>query len=189
VLSIVALAGRRKHTQWILPADLVGWSAAAVLLGDLLRNRRVYMTGLEERARYLERTARRRHGAASPRTGCGSRATLHDSVAHAMAIINVQAGAAAHVLQRRPEAAGEALAAIQRASGEVLDELNAMLGLLRDSAESAQRAPTPGIAEIGELLEATRDAGVSGVSGRRRADRAGADRCRHGGLPQSSRSR
>jgi signal transduction histidine kinase len=43
----------------------------------------------------------------------------------------------------------------------VLDELNGMLGLLRDPAESAQRAPTPGIAEIEHLVDATRDAGVS----------------------------
>jgi signal transduction histidine kinase len=160
VLSIVALVVDGRHTPWIFPLIFVGWSAAAVLLGDLLRNRRDYLTGFEERARYLERTreeeARRR--VAEDRLRIAR--DLHDSVAHAMATINVQAGAAAHVVQRRPEAAGEALAAIQRASGEVLDELNAMLGLLRDSAESAERAPTPGIAEIEQLVEAARDAGV-----------------------------
>lgn len=160
VLSVVALAVEGRHAPLLWPLIFLGWSAAAVLLGDLLRNRRGYLNSLEERARYLERTreeeARRR--VAEDRLRIAR--DLHDSVAHAMATINVQAGAAAHVVQRRPEAAGEALAAIQRASGEVLDELNAMLGLLRESAEAAQRAPTPGIAEIGQLVEATREAGV-----------------------------
>jgi signal transduction histidine kinase len=161
VLSIVALAVDGLDAVTLLPLIFLGWSAAAVLLGDTLRNRRDYLTGLEERARYLEHTreeqARRR--VAEDRLRIAR--DLHDSVAHAMATINVQAGAAAHVVQRRPEAARDALAAIQRASGEVLDELNGMLGLLRDPAESAQRAPTPGIAEIEHLVDATRDAGVS----------------------------
>jgi signal transduction histidine kinase len=161
VLSAVALSVDGLQTPLLFPLIFLGWSAAAVLLGDVLRNRRAYLTGLEERAGYLERTreeeARRR--VAEDRLRIAR--DLHDSVAHAMATINVQAGAAAHVVQRRPEAARDALSAIQRASGDVLDELNAMLMLLRDSAESAQRAPTPGIAEIEQLVEATRDAGVS----------------------------
>ena len=57
-----------------------------------------------------------------------------------MATINVQAGAAAHVVDRRPAAAKEALAAIQRASAEVLDELAAMLGLLRDDGRGRRPA-------------------------------------------------
>ena len=164
VLSIVAVSVDGLHTPPLLPVIFLGWSAAAVLLGDVLRNRRNYLTGLEERARYLERTreeeARRR--VAEDRLRIAR--DLHDSVAHAMATINVQAGAAAHVVQRRPEAAKDALAAIQRASGDVLDELTAMLTLLRDSAdsaESADRAPTPGIAEVAQLVDATRDAGLS----------------------------
>jgi signal transduction histidine kinase len=161
VLSVVALTVDGRHTPWIFPLIFVGWSAAAVLLGETLRNRRAYLTSLEERARNLEHTreeeARRR--VAEDRLHIAR--DLHDSVAHAMATINVQAGAAAHVLPRRPEAAREALAAIQRASGDVLDELNAMVGLLRDSTESAQRAPTPSLSEIDHLVEATRDAGVS----------------------------
>src|SRR5439155_13823729 len=113
----------------------VGWSAAAVFLGDAMRNRRSYLTELEERARYLEHTreeeARRR--VAEDRLQVAR--DLHDSVAHAMATINVQAGAAAHVVDRRPAAAKEALTVIQRASAEVLDELAAMVRLLRADGE------------------------------------------------------
>ena len=85
---------------------------------------------------------------------------LHDSVAHAMATINVQAGAARHVLDRRPEAAGEALAVIQRASGDVLDELAAMLTVLRDDSQQADRAPVPGAKDIARLAAATTESGL-----------------------------
>jgi signal transduction histidine kinase len=136
----------------------IGWSAAAVFLGDLLRSRREHFAGLEERTRYLERTreeeARRR--VAEDRLRIAQ--DLHDSVAHSMATINVQAGAAAHVVDRRPEAAKEALSAIQRASGDVLDELAAMLGLLRSSDDATDRSPTPGLEQVAQLVASTRQA-------------------------------
>jgi len=86
-----------------------------------------------------------------------------------MTAINVQAGAAVHVLSRRPqeagEAAGAALAAIQRASGEVLDELSAMLAVLRadgqgEDGQGADRAPLPGAGQISRLAETAKASGL-----------------------------
>jgi signal transduction histidine kinase len=142
----------------LLQLVFVGWAAAAVFLGEAMRNRRSYLTELEERARYLEHT----HDEEARRQVAEERLRiardLHDSVAHAMATISVQAGAAAHVVDRTPGAAKEALTAIQRASAEVLDELAAMLDLLRDDGEGAARTPTPGVEQIAELVASMRDA-------------------------------
>ena len=157
LLAATAIDG---ETAPLLHLVFVGWSVAAVLVGDVLRTRHERMTQLEDRARYLERTreeeARRR--VAEDRLRIAR--DLHDTVAHAMATINVQAGAAAHVVERRPQAAKEALEAIQRASGEVLDELAALLGLLREAGEVDDRAPTPGLDQIGELVASTRNASL-----------------------------
>jgi signal transduction histidine kinase len=141
--------------RWIGALVFVGWSAAAVLLGEVLRNRRSARAQLEQRARDLEHSrdeeARRRVAEERLRIA----RDLHDGVAHAMAVINVQAGAAAHVLDRRPEAAQEALVAIQRASADVLDEMGALLGLLRDDETGPDRTPTPGLAQVPDLVAAT----------------------------------
>jgi signal transduction histidine kinase len=158
VLSVVvAVAGDGPP---IMPAVFVGWSAAAVFLGDALRNRRGYLAELEEHARYLERTREEeaRRQVAEERLRIAR--DLHDSVAHAMATINVQAGAAAHVMERRPEVVRDALGAIQRASGDVLDELAAILALLRDDQVAASRAPTPHIADIAGLVDGAAAAGL-----------------------------
>ena len=53
---------------------------------------------------------------------------------------------------QRPEAAKQALVAIQRASGDVLDELTTMLNVLRADGEAAERMPMPGLAEIRQLV-------------------------------------
>ena len=139
----------------------VGWAGAAVFLGDALRSRRQSVAALEERARHLQQSrdeeARRRVAEERLRIA----RDLHDSVAHSMATINVQAGAAAHVIDRHPDRAKEALTVVQQASREVLDELTALLGLLRlDQEEQAERVPTPGLDQLGRLAESARLAGL-----------------------------
>ncbi len=160
LLGAAALCGVLSATSLLVRGDapllhlvFLGWSAAAVFLGDALRNRRSYLRELEERNQSLEQTREEegRRRVAEERLHIAR--DLHDSVAHAMATINVQAGAAAHVLERRPEAAKPALDAIQDASREVLEELAAMVRVLRDE-EGISRAPTPGVPQLGELVEA-----------------------------------
>jgi signal transduction histidine kinase len=152
VLSITSLvvAGGAP----LLHLVFLGWSAAAVFLGDALRNRRSYLRELEERARSLEQTREEESRRRVIEERLRIARDLHDSVAHGIATINVQAGAAAHVLDRRPESAKPALDAIQNASREVLDELAAMLRVLRDEEAVASRTPIPGVEQIPELVEA-----------------------------------
>ncbi|HWG27043.1 sensor histidine kinase [Actinospica sp.] len=154
-LLLVALTAAALATQQhltVLPLVFAGWAAAAVLLGEALRNRRAYLDGVRERTRSDEQTrveqGRRRIAEERLRIA----RDLHDSVGHAMAMINVQAAAGAHVADQRPEAAKQALVAIQQASGDVLDELTSMLNVLRADGEAAERMPMPGIAEIRQLV-------------------------------------
>jgi signal transduction histidine kinase len=142
----------------LLHLVFVGWSAAAVFLGEAMRNRRGYLAELEERARYLEHTREEEAGRRVAEDRLRIARDLHDSVAHAMATINVQAGAAAHVIDRQPDDAKSALTVIQRASADVLDELTAMLRVLRDDSEGIDLTPTPGIEQIAELVASMSDA-------------------------------
>ncbi|WP_367133763.1 sensor histidine kinase [Saccharothrix sp. HUAS TT1] len=87
---------------------------------------------------------------------------VHDVVAHSLAMINVQAGVAAHVADRRPEEAVKALRAIKRASGHALDDLRATLGVLR-TGEGA--TPAPGLARLDELVRPVPTARVVGTPG------------------------
>ena len=84
---------------------------------------------------------------------------MHDTVAHAIAIVNVQAGVTAHVLDRRPEQAREALLTIEQTSARALRELRETLGMLRDTGAD-ELAPAAGLAQLDEILDAAREAGV-----------------------------
>jgi Histidine kinase len=83
---------------------------------------------------------------------------VHDTVAHAIAIINVQSGVTAHVLDKRPERARETLVAIEQTSSQALQEMRTILGVLRDGDDG--RVPHPGLGQIDELVATARDAGL-----------------------------
>ena len=149
-----------RDSRVILAALLVSWAVGALLLGGSVRGRRAERAALEERARHLAETreeeARRRVAEERVRIA----RDLHDSVAHSMASISVQAGVGAHVLDDRPEDARDALLAIKRASGTALAELRATLGMLR-SSEAGPREPAAGLDRLGSLVESSRAAGLA----------------------------
>ncbi|WP_433159001.1 sensor histidine kinase [Kribbella sp. CA-247076] len=85
---------------------------------------------------------------------------LHDVVAHHISLINVQASTALHLVDRQPEQAGPALAAIKDASKEALVELRSIVGILRQSDESAPRQPVAGLERLDHLVSRTSRAGL-----------------------------
>ncbi|WBB64815.1 histidine kinase [Micromonospora sp. WMMD812] len=97
---------------------------------------------------------------------------LHDSVGHALTVATLQAGAARAVLDTDPEFARRALAAIEEAGRTAMDELDQVLGLLRepDTARPGV-APPRTLADLDRLVADTRAAGLA-VDARRAGDPA-----------------
>ncbi|MDL4771285.1 MULTISPECIES: sensor histidine kinase [Thermomonosporaceae] len=84
---------------------------------------------------------------------------LHDSVGHALSVVTLQAGAAGRVLDTDPAFAREALGAIEDSARSALEDLDHVLGLLREDS-TPRTAPQLTLADLGRLLEQTRIAGV-----------------------------
>lgn len=82
---------------------------------------------------------------------------LHDSVAHALSVIVVQADAADAMLDRDPGRARRSLEAIRDTGRQSLDEMRRLVGALR--AEDTL-APLPGLRELPALVEQLRGSGV-----------------------------
>jgi signal transduction histidine kinase len=75
---------------------------------------------------------------------------LHDTVAHHVSAIAVQAQAGRALARQRPEAALEALAVIEGEASRTLAEMRAMVRVLRDGAP-AEYAPQSGVADLASL--------------------------------------
>ena len=85
---------------------------------------------------------------------------LHDVVAHRVSLMTVQAGAAKAVAAQDPQAALQAMGAVEEAGRQALDELRHLLGVLRPEADLDGLGPQPGLADLPRLVEQIRGAGV-----------------------------
>ncbi|MER6676873.1 sensor histidine kinase [Streptomyces sp. NPDC000983] len=166
LLTMTVLTGSAMFAgalPWYAQENLAifAWTGMAATAGDAMRSRRAFVDAIRERAERAERTreeeARRRVAEERLRIA----RDLHDVVAHHIALVNVQAGVAAHVMDKRPDQAKEALAHVREASRSALNELRATVGLLRQSGDpEAPTEPAPGLDRLDELVGTFRSAGL-----------------------------
>ncbi|WP_198653596.1 histidine kinase [Actinocorallia populi] len=94
---------------------------------------------------------------------------MHDTVAHSIGVIALQAGAAARVVETQPARAREAMIEVEKAGRETLTGLRRMLGTLRQAdrhstAPAEGPIPSPlnptGLADVERLAATTTAAGM-----------------------------
>jgi len=141
---------------------VLAWTGMAVAAGDALRNRRAYVAAVRERARRAEEAREQEAGRRVVEERLRIARELHDVVAHHIALIQVQAGVAAHMLHSQPAAAEGAIGHVRRAAGEVLDELGTLLGVLRQSGDDpgTPSEPTPSLSRLDALVRSFSGAGL-----------------------------
>ncbi|TDD59969.1 two-component sensor histidine kinase [Kribbella antibiotica] len=150
-------------SAWSPPSvGLLAWMGMATAAGDAISSRRAYVLAVEERARRAEQTREEEAARRVVQERVRIARELHDVVAHHIAVINVQAGAASHVLHRNPQQADQALGHIRAACETVLTELASIVGVLRASDESDSAAePVRGLARLTDMLDALAAAGLT----------------------------
>ena len=84
---------------------------------------------------------------------------LHDVIAHSVAVMTVQAGAAETALGGELDRAREALEAIQETGRRTVEDLRHLLGVLRESPDVGSD-PQPGLHRLDELADEVAAAGL-----------------------------
>ena len=156
----VSLPPWGSATFWADALRILSTAGVAAALGDATRNRRAYVAEVERRAAEAEQTREEEAARRVNEERLRIARELHDVTAHSLSIIAVQSGAAAHVIDSDPVAARSALEAIRHTSKAALDELRAMLGVLRAPGDTdAPLGPVPGLAGISDLVAPLEAAG------------------------------
>lgn len=153
------------HQFWpLLNPGRITLVAAVLVAGAFAeagRSRRDYLAALHARAELAERTreeeARQRVGEERLRIA----RELHDIVAHHMALAHAQASTAAYLLRTKPDQAQEMLDQLAGTTSAALRELKATVGLLREDDSDAPLEPTPGLAQLSELLTSFERTGLT----------------------------
>jgi signal transduction histidine kinase len=145
--------------------DWQSWSAfplmavVAWLIGNSVRQSRAYTQRLTTQAAVQAVSAERLRIARE----------MHDTVAHSIGIIALQAGAAVRVTTTQPEAAREAMRAVEHEGRETLAGLRRMLVALRAADSDEVPVVTAGLGDIDRLAATAMAAGVR-VEVRRRGE-------------------
>jgi signal transduction histidine kinase len=153
VTSVAISIGERwdRGLNWIeILTDLIVTFGIPVLLGRMTFNRR--------RRIVREREFATREAVVAERAAIARE--LHDVVAHHMSVMVVQAGAARAVGEADPAAAAEALRQIEASGRTGLAEMRRLLGILKSEDDGDGRAPQPGLADFGQLIDAMRATGL-----------------------------
>jgi signal transduction histidine kinase len=149
------ISGGAAHFVSSAAVIVAGW-----VIGVAVREQRAYSAGLREQAerRVQAQLAEGRRTVTEERLRIARE--LHDVVAHSLSLIAVQAGVGNYVARARPAEAARALASIEATSRAALREMRRLLGVLRDDHADADLAPAHGLADVGQLITGTADAGV-----------------------------
>jgi signal transduction histidine kinase len=141
VLTVASADG----DQLVSLASLAAMVVAAGALGIYARTRRDYLDSLVKRATADERARIARE--------------MHDVVAHSLSVMIALADGAE--LTADPAEARAAMRQTATAGRQALAEMRGVLGLLRVDAAPAELGPQPGLAQLEELLDQVRAAGVA----------------------------
>lgn len=169
VIVIVAVAslvvfGTENWVIALVPPMLVFGAAAA--FGDASRSRKQYTQMLYARAEEAEQArvaevararAEQREAVTNERLNIAR--DLHDTIAHQVSVVSLNAGVATANLETDTRATREALANIRAASRSILGEIGTLVETLRMPDEE-HRAPSVGVQSIVTLAEDLQDSGL-----------------------------
>jgi signal transduction histidine kinase len=135
--------------------------AVAWFAGERTRLRREHIAELGDRALRAEREAERERLLAAAEERARIARDLHDSAGHAISVIAVRAGAARLRHHQDPDRSLPALKAIEELARQTVDEIDQLVGTLREggSANGVVEAP-PGLASLDTLIAHHQAAGL-----------------------------
>jgi signal transduction histidine kinase len=179
---LAAYLGATAAAQWAFPGSellhtgmawAVGWFA-----GERTRLRREHIAELEDRAVRAEQETERERLLAVAEERARIARDLHDSAGHAINVIAVRAGAARLRHHQDPNRSLQALEAIEEVARQTAEEIDHMVGALRQDRAANGIEPPTGLASLDALIGHHRATGLEvtlDASGARRPIGGAAD--------------
>jgi len=162
LLPVVAVTNSNVSDSQQLTDGVLGAACCVGVwaLGAYVQTRRRYTQQLRDRAAQLEREREQLTRIAEHEERASIARELHDIVAHSVGVMLVGVRGARDVLRSAPEVADETLARVETSGEQSLQELRRILTLLRGPDERAEAHPQPSLAQLEDLVEEYREAGL-----------------------------
>ena len=139
----------------------IAWAAGAVGIADAIRSWRRYTESAEAELQAAVVAAEAEASRQVSEERLVIARELHDLLAHNLSVMNVQTGAALHLLRSDPDQAEASLTTARDAGKTVLDELRELLAVLRhEHDEGAPMSSLPSADDVDRLVDTMRASGL-----------------------------
>ena len=158
-----AIQNDPKFDLWVDFAVRGGMLAAAVGWGLFARAQRQLVASLRDRAARLEAEQHLRVDQARLTERTRIAREMHDVLGHRLSLVSLHAGVLEVRTDVPPEEVSTAAGVIRANAHEAMQELRAVIGVLRDGSSVVPpqpEPPQPGLDDVPELIEAARAAGT-----------------------------
>jgi len=145
---------RQRFPGFMFTAIAFGW-------GLFVRARHQLIVSLRERADQLEADQERNIEHARDMERKRIAREMHDVLAHRLSLLSVHAGALEYHPDATPNEIATAASVIRTAAAAALDELRAVVALLRDQDATGGEPPQPTLNGLHDLIEESRAAGMT----------------------------
>jgi signal transduction histidine kinase len=172
-IGTVIEVARQPQPSVFLAVSYAGVCGGVWLMGYLMRNRRIYVATLEEKAATLEREREHLARIAVADERAIIARELHDVVAHSLSVMIVQADGGRYAFDSDPDQARQALGTVAETGRDALADMRRLVEVLRGTQldpEGADARVTVALDRLDPLVERARSAGVAvevSVSGER----------------------
>jgi signal transduction histidine kinase len=160
---VIEVARHGDANNWYLLALwYLGVCGGVWLMAYTVRQRRIYVAGLEERAATLEREREHLARIAVADERAAIARELHDVVAHSLAVMIVQADGGRYAFDKDPDRSRQALETVADTGRGALEDMRRLVGVLRGAGEDdagTERRPIT-LAELDTLVDGARSAGL-----------------------------
>ncbi|MFI7670931.1 sensor histidine kinase [Nocardia sp. NPDC049526] len=154
------ISSNTSHDWRLLLASTVSVGVVPWLVGRYTAARGAYIADLEQQAKLREQDKRTALARAVAEERAAIARDLHDVISHHVSAIGIHAGAARIAMADTGNAAAtRSLTAVESSSRAAMVDLRRQLDLLHGREEDGQRQP--GLADIEDLLERVRAAGLA----------------------------
>ena len=146
---------------WVTLVIAVLGAGAVVAWGMFVRARRQLVLSLRDRAERAEAEQDLRIDQARRQERARIAREMHDVLAHRISLLSLHAGALEFRPDAPPDEVARAAGVIRRSAHDALQDLRAVIGVLREGENgAAPEPPQPTLADLPALIAESRDAGM-----------------------------
>ncbi|MCD8316235.1 MAG: sensor histidine kinase [Eggerthellaceae bacterium] len=160
VSVIIPVTSPEQELSSLTLIQNVAFIIVAAVAGYALHVHREYLKAAQQRAEAAERTRETEASRRVEEERVRIAREVHDITAHSLSAVSIQAAAAEALIDTNPDAAKQAIREARSISKNALDEIRAMIGVLRSGNESAETQPVQGCDRMGDLVSYLEGAGI-----------------------------